>query len=644
MQLRIFILLFWIATGSVLAQEKLSKADKYFYGYAYTEAIVEYQKQVAKGNLMTNHQSLNLADSYFQVGNYKKASDIYLDINKKDTIMSVHRFNKMLQSLSKTSGKERVKAFLKSKSQSLSSELVENADFNFELLESSSSDESNFQVFNVNGNSAQSDFSPTFYKEKLLFSSGRIRKSKKMYGPAGEAYLDIYVARINSDGNIVVNSNPLDHIPKSKYHKSTPYYSEALGRIFYILSNVEDGLLSFDENGKNALAIGMVDNDGGFRLLLKDLSTSFYYPFYQEATDRLFFAADFEGGYGGTDIYFVHTNNGQIMSSPINLGPKINSPGNEIAPYIFENSLYFSSDIFYGLGGMDIYKSNVQANDTYSIPVNLGSGINSTSDDFGFIIKSRSDKFLGYFASNRKGGKGGDDIYGFTTTSVPGLKTLILNGIVAKPSGAGIENASVRVLSADKKLIKEVVTNDDGEYQLEIPWRDNIVVEVIKERHSSFYKVYDKNGLEALQKTSLDIHMAFLDDIVVKKEGQPVLKLNNFFFASGRNDISPEIAAELDKIVDAVQRFPKMKLRIESHTDSRGSNASNKRISQKRSEAIKGYLLGKGVAASNIIGALGYGEEKIRNNCINGVYCLEFLHKQNLRTFIVVSNYDELIL
>lgn len=643
MRLRTFILLCLWATGALWAQEKLSKADKYFYGYAYNEAIGEYQKQMADGKLMTNHQFLNLADSYFHVGEYKKASNIYLDINKKDTIMSNHQFNKMLQSLSKTSEIDRVKAYLKTKSTSFSNELAENAAFNFELLQSELGNGSGIRLFNVNDNSAQSDFSPTFFKERLLFSSGRADKSKKMYEPAGEAYLDIYVARIAPDGNII-NSNRYDRIPQSRFHKSTPYYSAALNKIFYILSNTEDDQLSFDENGKNALAIGVSDLNGEFRFLLRDLSTSFYYPFYQEATGKLFFAANFDDSYGGTDIYYVHTNNGQIMSAPINLGPRINSPGNEIAPYIFGNSLYFSSDVFYGLGGMDVYKSNIQAKDQYSIPVNLGGEINSVDDDFGFIIRDQgTDGFMGYFSSNRKGSKGNDDIYGFKMSTLPGLKTLILRGKVAKSSGNGIENASIRLLDAENKLIKEVVTNEDGAYQLEIPWRDAIVVEATKEKHSSFSKRYETAELENLQKAPLDIEMESLEDIVTKKEDKPVLKLKDFFFVTKKSDITPEIAVELDKVVSAVQKFPKMKLGIESHTDSRGTKTTNQRLSQQRAEAIRDYLLKKGVSSSNIARAIGYGEERIVNNCTDGVYCLEFLHQQNMRTLIVVSNYEELV-
>src|SRR5690606_12928807 len=119
----------------------------------------------------------------------------------------------------------------------------------------------------------------------------------------------------------VSNMQPFDQVARSSFHKATPFYSESLNSVFYVLSNTQNGELAFDPNGKNALAIGKQNLDGPFQLLLKDLSTSFYYPFYDEASGKLYFAADFGDGYGGTDIYFVHTNSGQVMSSPINLGP-----------------------------------------------------------------------------------------------------------------------------------------------------------------------------------------------------------------------------------------------------------------------------------------------------------------------------------
>lgn len=643
MKMKISVLFFLMTIVASHAQEVKSKADKYFYGYAYKAAIAEYKKDMGRGKLITNYQFLNLADSYFVTGDYQKASKIYLDINSKDTIMSNHRFNKMLQSLSKTSELERVRAFLKTKSDSLANELVENADFNFELLDSSSGNEQKFNVFNINGNSAQADFAPCFYKDKLLFSSGRTLKSKKMYGPSGESYLDIYIARIGSDGN-VMNPNVFDLIPDSKYHKSTPHYSEGLEKVFYVLSNAENNQLSFDENGKNSLAIGMVYDNGFFGLLLKDLSTSFYYPFYEESTGKIYFAANFEDGYGGTDIYYVYTNEGQIMSEPVNLGPRINSPANEIAPFIIGESMYFSSDIFYGLGGMDIYKTNIRSDKNFSIPINLGSGINSSFDEFGFIIKSNEQGgFSGYFSSNREGGKGNDDIYGFKIDESLGPKTFSIKGKVIEPDyQQGIANATVKLLDDKGNVIKEAITRVNGRYQMEIPWREGVILEIAKDGHSSYYHSYTSKEMVEIQNIAMEVEMVSINDIVIEKEGKQVLRIPDFFFGRGKKDISPAIALELDKVVLIVQKFPSLQFRIESHTDSRGSSRTNKNLSQKRAEAIRSYLVQNGVPSERITGSLGYGEDHIINNCANGVYCLEFLHKQNLRTLFVVSNYDQL--
>jgi len=643
MKFRLF-LLFFISTVAVsIGQEMTSKADKYFYGYAYEDAIREYQKQMASGKLITNDQLLNLADSYFQTGEYIKATKIYLDINKNDSIMSDHRLNKMLQSLSKTSEKDRVKAFLRSKGNSLASELSENAEFNYKMLESDTDLASGFFIFTVNGNSQYADFSPAFYNTKLLFSSSRKSKTKKVYGPSGESYLDIYVADRQKSGNLS-NVSHFGGIPDSPFHKSTPFYAEDSGGIYYVLSNTEGKNLAFDEKGKNALSIGMAYDNGIFRFLLKDLSTSFYYPFYDENSEKLYFSANFEDSYGGTDLYYVTMNNGQVMSQPINMGPRINTPGNEIAPFVYDNSLYFSSDVFYGLGGMDVYRSNIQFDASFGIPVNLGKGINSKYDEFGFILKENDgDGLMGYFSSNRPGGRGNDDIYGFKVGTKPGFRTLYFSGKVVKPQyDLPIADVPVRLLDAEGNLLKEVFTSASGSFKTEIPYSDIVTVEISKDSYSTFRETYNPKGLQELQKSPLNVQLVAIQDMVEEKEGKTVLNLDDFYFGSGQSDITPDIASVLDKVVDVINSFPELKMSIETHTDSRGGKSSNKRISEKRSEAIKAYLVQNGVSSTNIIKTIGYGEEKITNNCTDGVYCLDFLHRQNLRTLFVVENFDEL--
>ena len=619
----------------VSAQDKKSKADDLYYGYQYQKAISEYRSEMEK-NPLTNHQLLNLADSYFNTGSFDNASELYLEVNKNDTIMSVNRFNKMLQSLSKNSERDRVKTFLRSKADMLSPELLENAEFNYSLLEISGESD-NSVIANVSVNSPQGDFSPAFYKNGLLFSSSRIQKTKKVYEPSGESYLDIYFGKLNAN-NELFDVEVFDKIPTTKFHKSTPFYSDKLSTFFYILSNTEDDELRYDENGKNALAIGMLTDTGRFRFILKDLSTSFYYPFFDDKSERLYFAANFEDSYGGTDLYYVYTNSGQIMSAPINLGPRINSPGNEIAPFIFDGSLYFSSDVFYGLGGMDIYKSNIIGIDSYTIPVNLGEGINSISDDFGFIMKENDNKSLsGYFSSNRNGGKGGDDLYSFILSNVPGLKTFTLSGkVVNLVNKVGLEKALVRILNREGDVLKETYTAIDGEFRLEVPWVSQLTIQATSDGYSIFSTSYSEEGMEELQNSSFKMGLAKLEDLVTEREDKKVIKLDKFYFDKGKAVLNAQVETELNKVVDAVSRFPQLRLKIETYTDSRGSDSYNKKLSQDRSNVIKDYLLSNGLTSKNIVDAIGYGEEMIKNNCTNGAYCLDFLHKQNERTLIVV--------
>jgi outer membrane protein OmpA-like peptidoglycan-associated protein/tetratricopeptide (TPR) repeat protein len=619
----------------VSAQNKKSKADNLYYGYKYPQAITEYRSEMEK-NPLTNYQLLNLADSYFNTGSYDKASELYLEVNKNDTIMSVNRFNKMLQSLSKNSERDRVKMFLKSKADMLSPELLDNAEFNYSLLEIPGKSD-NSVIVDVAINSPQGDFSPAFYKNGLLFSSSRIQKAKNVYEPSGESYLDIYFGKLNVN-NELIDIEVFDKIPATKFHKATPFYSNKLATFFYILSNTENDELKYDENGKNTLAIGTLTDTGRFQFILKDLSTSFYYPYFDDKSERLYFAAKLDDSYGGTDLYYVNTNNGQIMSAPINLGPRINSPGNEIAPFIFDGSLYFSSDVFYGLGGMDVYKSNVIGNDAYTIPVNLGKSINSISDDFGFIIKEDENKSLsGYFSSNRKGGKGGDDLYRYTLKSLPGLKTFSFGGkVVDLMKKNGLGGAQVRLLNDKGELLKKVSTSATGDFRIEIPWQKQVTIQALKDGYSIFSTSYSEEGMEEIQTTSYMLGLARLEDLVLESEGKTILKLDKFYFDKGKAVLNAQVEDELNKVVDAVLRFPQLRLKIETYTDSRGSNSYNKKLSQDRSNVIKDYLLKNGLTSKNIVDAIGYGEEMIINNCTNGAYCLDFLHKQNERTLFVI--------
>lgn len=618
--------------------QKGSKGDQHFFEYNYKGAIQQYELERRKAPL-TYQQGLNLSEAYFKTRDYQKAADQYLALFKLDSTLSNRHFNIMLQAFSRTSGPDRARAFLSTRTDALSDELMENASFNYELLEANRAPTLSYRVSPLDINSPQDDYAPAFYDtDRLLFSSTRPQAAKETYLPTGQAYTDIFVARIGGDGS-VSQAATLPWLPELKYHEATPFYSEALKSLFFVRSNAEEGLLTFDENGKNTLAIAQAAADGTYRLLLRDPSTSFYYPFYDQKSERLYFAADFQQGHGGTDIYYVITNQGQIMSAPMNLGPRINTPGNEIAPFILDGSLYFSSDVFYGMGGMDVYKSQIYEDGTFSIPANLGPGLNSTADDFGLAIRPEAaGGYEGYLASNRSGGAGGDDLYRFTVNGLPGLKTLVVRGTVVSTSNLGVEKARVRLTDVRDSLLKEVYTRENGSFRMEIPWTEGVRLQIDKDRYTGAAL----SGAEVQAGEPLRVALTPVEEVVQQLRGRTVLKGEKYYFEKGSTRLTSEITSVLDQVAGYLTQFPALRIRIEAHTDSRGKTEANAALSQQRAEAIRAYLISKGASPESIPEAVGLGESQIINHCTDGVYCLEVLHKQNERYPLVVLNYDSL--
>ena len=157
--------------------------------------------------------------------------------------------------------------------------------------------------------------------------------------------------------------------------------------------------------------------------------------------------------------------------------------------------------------------------------------------------------------------------------------------------------------------------------------------------NSTFKKRLSEEELQELSNSdSYNIQLSLYDDLVEEKEGQKVVKMDKFYFANSSTQLTPEIDVELDKVVSFMNAFPDAQLRIETYTDSRGGSSTNFTLTQGRSDAIKRHLVSKGVPATSILYSIGYGEDKILNNCTNGVFCIETLHKQNQRSLVVVLN------
>ena len=317
----------------------------------------------------------------------------------------------------------------------------------------------------------------------------------------------------------------------------------------------------------------------------------------------LYFASDMAGSFGNSDIYRVEIlANGQF-GKPENLGNIINTAGRESFPFVSDdNVLYYSSDGIPGLGGLDIFAVKFKDDGTKTKPMNIGQPGNSADDDFCFVIDASTR--LGFLSSNRPGGKGRDDIYTFHE-DVP------LEFSCERPIKVVIKNAKTKEVIPGYYLRGEKQKFETAEVNLTLK----------EDGDDELYEILLKPK-EVNLKKGMDLAKVF--------------EIQEIKFDLGKADIRPDAELELIKIVEAMKQYPRMKIDIRSHTDSRGSDSFNMKLSDRRAKSTMNWIISQGIA-KNRLKAKGYGETRLVNRCKNGVPCTEEEHQQNRRSEFIIT-------
>ena len=336
------------------------------------------------------------------------------------------------------------------------------------------------------------------------------------------------------------------------------------------------------------------------------------------------------GGQGNADLYYVEWNNG-TWSSPVNLGPEINTSGDERTPFLDKDGiLYFASSGHAGLGGLDIFKAKI-SNTSYQTPENLGSPVNSNRDDFGLSMVPGSDS-KAVFSSDRKGGKGLDDIY-YADLIVK--KDLILKGkVLDKETSTELEDAIVSLYNQQNELINTYVTEADGSFRIKVNFDQTVYLEGKKTSYLSG-KTDDINipASDNFSDSSI-VRNIYLDKITVGK----TYRLDNIYYDFDKWEIREDAKEELGNLIRILKENPTMKIELYSHTDSRGSDPYNLKLSDKRAKSAIAYLVESGIDINRLEG-IGFGEEKLLNECANGMECTEEQHQENRRTEFKIIAY-----
>ncbi|MEL6919023.1 MAG: OmpA family protein, partial [Bacteroidota bacterium] len=427
----------------------------------------------------------------------------------------------------------------------------------------------------------------------------------------------------------------------TKYHEASVTFSPDNTTMYFTRNNYGKKLKR-DKNGINHLKIYTSNKVDGEWTEAREVSFnsdtySTGHPALSPDGKQLYFVSDMPGSIGATDIFVVDVLENGSFSEPRNLGPEINTEQKEMFPFINNKKLYFSSNGHVGLGGLDVYEVAFDEEEGFQEVKNVGKPINSNKDDFSYIVDEETQK--GYFASNRQGGKGDDDIYSFKRLIVEEAKENLnaISGVVTElVTGEVMPEALVVLLDENNMKLKEVVAGEDGSFVFEdLDGSTKYIIKTVKDEFFEDERTIETRDNEVV---NVDVSMKKLKELIAIEDGIKKLKTDMIFFDFDRSYIRNDAADELDKLVEVMTQYPKMVIKIESHTDSRGSNTYNKYLSDKRAKSSRDYLISKGISADRIESAIGYGEERLLNECNGSVRCSKEKHELNRRSeFIIVT-------
>ena len=424
-----------------------------------------------------------------------------------------------------------------------------------------------YNVQNLNINSEYADFGVTFYKDSLLlFASSKkdktINRKERSYNRM--EYLQFYKGRIQTDGQII-GVTKFSTEKFNLFHESDITFTKDYKNIYFTFNNYINNeyrkKFLFSMTKKHILNIfkGSINENG----IVSDLSPlpfneknySISQPRLSPDGKILFFISDKEDSYGGTDIYKVEIYENGEYGEPKNLGPKINTAGNEMFPFLnVDNTFYFSSDGHRGKGGLDIFSSKM-VDDKFSQVENLNQ-LNYTDDDFAFVIKEELN--VGYFSSVRKGNKGNVDIFSFNIKSIECNQSIA--GIVKNnKSKKSIANASI-VLIQEGVVLEEITTITDGSFKFDKTIDCNSVFTIIA-RHVDYESttIEIKTDSEILKVNNVNIELIKIEvaEKFIADQGVIVIKTDPINFDLNKSEIREDAAIELNKVVKIMKENPK---------------------------------------------------------------------------------------
>lgn len=618
-----------------------NKADKDYIQYAYVDAIATYEKVAEKG-YKDEKMFQRLGNSYYFNGELTKAVKWYDELFAMNTEQEPEYYYRYAQALKAkgdyTAADKILEAFTEKVKTDKRGILFEN---NKNYLEKIKSNSGRFEIADAGINSTQTDYGTSFLGNKIVFASARDTGGvvKKTFKWTNKTFTNLYEAELKADGTIG-KPERFEKKINSKFNESTPVFTKDGKTMYFTRNNFLDGKRGRNGQKVTLLKLYKADFVNGKWQNITELpfnsdQYSTAHPALSNDETILYFASDMPGTLGQSDLYKVAINSDGSFAKPENLGKTINTEGRETFPFISgDNELYFASDGQPGLGGLDVYVSKINNDGTFSEAQNIGAPINGKQDDFAFVIDSKNRN--GFFSSNREDGIGNDDIYRFTEIKKI-LCQQILKGTTADlETGKTIENAKVTLLDANFNIKDQVVSDANGIYKFAVDCAKNYYVKAEKQDYET------KEAAVTIKEQTGETNL----DIMLEKRNKPInvgtdlaktLDIPIIYFDLDKSVIRKDAAFELEKILVVMQQYPKMKIDVRSHTDSRQTVKYNMALSDKRAKSTVQWLIKNGIASDRLTGK-GFGESQLVNKCSDGVPCTEKEHQQNRRSEFIITS------
>jgi outer membrane protein OmpA-like peptidoglycan-associated protein len=625
----------------------IQRADELFNKMWFAEAAKLYELALTKYDQAYTFDVLQkTGDAHYYNTDMEKAYKWYNILYEKyEDQMSSDNIFKYAHSLKGTGNYNRSKRLMKLYNRKMAGDRIEtHNEQNEVVLDGLLRMQDKFKIENLKINTDYSEFSPMYYNgDEIVFASAKDSSffNTRRYKWNNQPYLDLYVAKVNEESQELKDAIKFSKKINSKYHEASVAFSPD-NETMYFTRNNYGKKIKRDKNGINHLKIYRSKKIDGEWLEAEEVSFnsdsySTGHPALSNDGKQLYFVSDMPGSIGETDIFVVDVLENGSFSTPRNLGPEINTEQKEMFPFITDKKLYFSSNGHVGLGGLDVFEVAFDDENGFLEVRNVGKPINSKKDDFSYIVNEETQQ--GYFASNRTGGKGDDDIYSFKKLQIeeiPANNNAIAGVVTELIDGDIMPNALVQLLDENNIKLKEMETDENGSFVFEDLESDTRYV--LKTIKGSYYEDTVETKTKNNELVNVAISMRKLNEIIAVENGIRKLKTDMIHFNFDKSYIRKDAALELDKLVTVMKESPKMIIKIESHTDSRGPAIYNKYLSDKRAKSTRDYIVAQGIDASRIQSAIGYGEEQLLNECDGSVRCTEKQHYLNRRSeFIIVD-------